>query len=212
MTTVVYTGIAGGYDSPIEQIVPVRLFTDETHPRPEADPRLRAKWWKFRPDLMCPDADVTIWIDGNIRILRPDFPEMCVRALGDADALFMRHPQRDCIHQEVIASRHLHKYDGWPLEEQADHYMREGHPEHWGLAHAAVLVRRNCEQVKRLGEAWWEEMTWSLQDQISLPPLLRTSPLRYRWWVQSPIETGYLHWDGGHCGPNANVEAKGPMA
>lgn len=199
MTTVLYSAIYGDYDTVRPQPVPVRLFTDATHPRPEPDPRHAAKWWKFRPDLACPDADVTVWIDGNVDVLRPDFVEHCADALGDDDALFMRHPQRDDIYEEVTASRYLRKYDGWPLEEQVESYRAAGHPEYWGLAHAALLVRRNCDAVRALGEAWWAECCrWSLQDQLSLPPLLRTMPLRYRWWDVSPVAAGWVHWDGGH--------------
>jgi hypothetical protein len=204
MTTACYSAIYGDYDTIRPQPVPVRLFTDSTlgyrRSGEPIEPRLAAKWWKLRPDLACPDADVTIWIDGNVDVLRPDFLELCTDALGDADALFVRHTQRDDIYEEVTASRMVpRKYDGMPLEEQVESYRAAGHPEHWGLVHAAVLVRRNCTAVRALDEAWWaENVRWSVQDQLSLPPLLRMMPLNWRWWDISPITAGWVHWDGGH--------------
>lgn len=200
MPVVTYTAIYGGFDTIRTQPVPVRLFTEATHPLPYADPRLAAKFWKLRPDLACPDADVTIWVDGSIDILRPDLPELCLAALGDADAIFMRHPERDCIYAEVPASRMVpRKYGGMPLERQVEAYRAAGHPEHWGLFHCALMVRRNTPAVRALDEAWWaENVRWSIQDQLSLPPLLRTIPLDYRVFKVSPIQAGWVRWDGLH--------------
>lgn len=202
MSVVTYSAVYGAFDTIRPQPVPVRLFTEGTHPLPfMPDPRLAAKWWKLRPDLACPDADVTIWIDGSIDILRPDFPDLCLAALGDADAIFMAHPERDDIYEEAVVSGHFAKYDGMPLFDQVCSYRRAGHPEHWGLFHAALLVRRNTPAVQALDEAWWaENVRWSIQDQLSLPPLLRTMPLVWRVFDVSPIQAGWVRW-GPHAQP-----------
>ena len=202
--TVVYSAIYGDFDRSRSQPVPVRLFSEATHLYPlgePADPRLAAKWWKVRPDLACPDADITIWIDGSMDILRPDFVDLCVEALDDADAIFVRHPTRDDIYQEAAASVALAKYRGQPLLAQVEAYRTIlAHPDHWGLMHAGVLVRRNNDRIRALNEAWWTEIArWSLQDQLSLPPMLALSDVRYRWFDVSPIDydefgVPSLHW------------------
>lgn len=202
MTTVIYSAVYGGFDTIRPQPVPVRLFTDATHPLPYADPRLAAKWWKVRPDLACPDADITVWIDGSFDVLVPDLAERCEQALGDADAIFIRHPNRDDIYEEAAVSIHLAKYDGQPILDQACAYKRAGHPEHWGLMHAGMLVRRNTPAVRALMDAWWGEITrWTLQDQLSLPVLLRRSDVRYRWFDTSPMDAGWVRW-GRHIEPD----------
>lgn len=208
MTVAVYSAIYGDFDDFPPQACDVRLFTDATDPLPFTDPRQAAKWWKIRPDLACPDADVTVWIDGRMQVLVPDLAERCVDALGDADALFVRHPFWDCIYRETVESRRWAKYDGMPLEAQAAAYRAAGHPEHWGLMHGGFLVRRNSPCVRRLDIAWGLEMgRWrSLQDQVSLPPLLRTWHGSYRWWERSPLDVhaddlGWVHW-GRHKRPD----------
>ena len=202
---VVYSAVYGGFDAPREQAIPVRRFSEATHPLPQfSDPRLQAKWWKIRPDLACPDADVTIWLDGSMDVLRPDLVDLCLDALGDADAIFIRHPWRDDIYEEAEISSLMTKYAGQPLREQVASYRRAGHPEHWGLMHAGMLVRRNTAAMRAVNEAWWSEIVrWSAQDQISLPPLLRTSDLDYRWFDVSPLDieptdAAWVHWTGAH--------------
>ena len=212
----IYSANYGGWDPPRAQPVAVRMFTDETHPLtlaapyvpergdrahptdPQTQNRLNAKWWKLRPDLACPEAEVTVWIDASVTILRPDIEALALEELGDDDALFMRHPWRDDIYAEQEASHPNMKYDGQPTAGQVAHYRADGHPEHWGLIQTTMLVRRNNARVRALDEAWWDEIVrWSIQDQLSLPYLLRMFTkrrLRWHYWPENPIAAGWLRW------------------
>lgn len=198
-----YSAVYGDFDEERPQPVHIARFTDTTHPLPQyADSRLAAKWWKARPDLACPDAEVTVWLDGSFDVLVPDLAQRCLAALGEADAIFIRHPWRDCIYDEAEVSLHLAKYDGQPLLDQACAYRRAGHPEHWGLMHAGMLVRRASPAMDAVNRAWWDEIVrWSLQDQLSLPPLLRTMPVRFKWFEESPMDAGWVRW-GRHREPD----------
>jgi hypothetical protein len=152
-----------------------------------------------------------------MEVLRPDLTQLCLAALGRDDAIFVRHPQRDDIYDEAALSIHMGKYAGMPLLEQVNAYRRAGHPEHWGLMHAGMLVRRNNARMRAVNEAWWDEIVrWSVQDQLSLPPLLRTMPLEYRWFDVAPLDMtphglapgmGWVRW-GTHVEPDVLV----PMA
>lgn len=204
----IYSANYGGWDPLRIQPVPVRMYNDESHPIEMADPRmaakylddlqwprLAAKWWKVRPDLACPDAEVTVWIDGSMTLLVPDLMDRALAELGDDDALFMRHPWRDCIFEEAESSALVHKYFGQPTAAQVESYRAAGHPEHWGLVHSGLIVRRDTPAVRALDEAWWAEITrWTIQDQLSLPPLLRTMPLRWHYWPVDPITAGWVRW------------------
>src|SRR5207244_2518916 len=111
------------------------------------------------------------------------FEELALAELGADDALFMSHPWRDCIYDEREASHPNPKYDGQPTDEQVTSYRDQGHPEHWGLIHSGLIVRRDNERVRAFDESWWQEIVrWSIQDQLSLPPLLRTMDLRWHYW------------------------------
>jgi hypothetical protein len=218
----IYSANYGGWDPPRAQPVPVQMFTERDHPlantaryiRPgyqhvghshpgqnSTQHRLDAKWWKCRPDLACPGEEVTIWIDSSVTILRPDFEALCLAELGDDDALFMRHPWRDCIYTEAKASQVPeldHKYGGMFVSDQMAAYREAGHPEHWGLIQSTVLVRRDNERTRVLNDQWWNEITyWSIQDQVSLPYLLRKATkrrLRWHYWPVNPIKAGWLRW------------------
>jgi hypothetical protein len=38
-------------------------------------------------------------------------------------------------------------------------------------------------------------LRWSAQDQLSLPPLLRTMDVKWHWWPEHPIfDLGWLRW------------------
>ncbi len=200
----IYSANYGDYEPVRPQPSSVSMFSDITIPPVITDwqrvgtavPRMDAKWWKVKPELACPGAEVTVWIDGSVTLLVPDFYERAVAELGDDDALFMAHPWRDCIYDEREASHPNGKYDGQPTREQVETYRAAGHPEHWGLIQTTVMVRRDTPRMRAVNEAWWAEMLrWSVQDQLSLPPLLRTMDLRWHAWPEHPIfDLGWLRW------------------
>ncbi len=208
--TTVYSAAYGGYDAPRPQPVPVRMFTDRTHPLPGlADPRMAAKWWKLRPDLAVPEDEVTVWVDAAQDIRSASFADEMEALLGDDEMVLFRHETRDDIHLEVIASRRGLKYDPFPLEEQALEYRIAGHPDHWGMAHACLIVRRNTPAVRAFDEAWWAECErWSPQDQVSLPHILRQSGVRWRW-AESPVSRWLAQQR--HSGADAWRRPGGPL-
>jgi len=209
VTAQIYSAIYGGYDL-VRDRPGVTLFTEADEPLTELPlNRLRAKWWKVIPHIACPAADVTVWIDGNMDVRIPDLAERCVAELGDDDMLFIRHPWRDDIYEEAVESLKMSKYRGMPLLEQVRSYRRSGHPKHWGLVHGGLLVRRNTPAVVDFDRTWWHEIVrWSVQDQLSLPPLLRRSDLRWHWWPVSPLDDvpGDAGWVSRHAGAHARPD------
>jgi hypothetical protein len=183
----VITSIYGGYDqpaAPAPQDVDCDwlLVTDRqadcwpwktiVEPRPGLHPRLAAKVAKCRPDWYT-DADITIWVDGHVRIGHPGFVGWAAGSLGHASVAQLRHPQRQRIAEEAALSARLPKYAGQPVAAQAAHYLEGGFPDGWGLWAAGIIVRRTSPAVRVLGDGWLaEQARWSLQDQVSEAPLL----------------------------------------
>lgn len=206
MSVAVITSCYGGYDKPrppttqdvecewvLVTDVPVDVpgWRVVVEPRPHAHPRLAAKVAKFRPDLYS-DADTLVWIDSHVVVHSDQFVGSLVLWLGDHDLAMFRHPLRQSILAEAMASAGLPKYDGQTVLEQAAHYVDEGHDPNYGLWCTGISVRRNLFQLRRFGENWLLENTrWTYQDQISLPPLIA------RHWTT--IRMGDLpaeHWGG----------------
>lgn len=145
----------------------------------ESDPKatvgmLRHKYWKCHPAEAVPDADVTMWIDASLLVVADQYAKRCLEALGDDDWCAVRHPHRDCIYSEAAFSATLPRYDADTLNRQVAVYRAMDHPEHWGLVATGANVRRHTPAAIELGEHWWWEIiTRSHQDQLSLPVLLR---------------------------------------
>lgn len=204
MKITVMSSVYGAYDNPPpppEQTVDVDwvMVTDAydipgwhtvTEPRDHTHPRLAAKVAKCRPDLYT-DADVTVWLDGSVGIESPKLIESMVEWLGDGQIAQWEHPARRAIVDEAEASVDLPKYAGQSVRQQAAHYVAAGYPDGWGLWATGLIVRRQTDSVRRLGD-WWlrEQMRWTYQDQISEAPLLHRLRLR-------PVPLPPDEW----CGP-----------
>ena len=144
MSIAVYTAIVGGYDDlPSHPSVPgvdFHAFVDQSCDREDwavhpvtmvtdLHPRMTAKWYKLHPHLCLPGYDYTVWIDGSHQIVDPGYPEDCVRVIDDSGIALHRHPGRDCIYDEAVASiAYPEKYGTQPVMEQVTAYRAAGHP------------------------------------------------------------------------------------
>lgn len=211
MKVAIYTAIYGGYETvkPLKDLnIPAYLYTDDpSHAEVGWDvrvvphgiatvkgnpavtaPMLAHKWWKCHPHLACPDADVSLWIDGSMEIAVDDYVERSLAALGSDDWTCVPHPARNCIYPEAAFSATLARYDAQAIHAQAHFYGSVvGHPMNWGLVATGANVRRHTPEVIELGQQWWQEcINWSHQDQLSLPVLLRLNEGKVKWNMNMP--------------------------
>lgn len=211
MRLTVYSAIYGGYDRP-KSAFPVGekcvLFTDDRYLKAPgwevryepldwiSTPMLRAKWWKTHPELAVPDTDVSVWIDGSLAP-GPIFGSRCRDALGKMDVAFTPHPLRTCIYTECDASMGLPKYDAARMLQQVGYYRKMGHPENWGLFASGAMTRRHNNRVEQFNHEWWQHnITWTWQDQLSLPYVLRTHP-EILWDTTMPWAAWWGHVEHG---------------
>ncbi|HVQ38571.1 MAG TPA: glycosyltransferase domain-containing protein [Pyrinomonadaceae bacterium] len=137
--------------------------------------RSRRKDGRLFEDLRrSPTYDYCIWIDASAQILKNDFAEFLISHVGQFGIAMLRHPDRDCIFDEVLACINLRNLKGLPLSEQVEHYRRQGYPEHNGLFAGGLIVRDlQAGRLKSINSQWWKEnLRWSSRDQLSLPYLL----------------------------------------
>lgn len=182
----------GGYDTPrvqATQDVPVDwvLVTDTPGVAPEPwrviehettdDPRLAAKRPKMLPAEYA-DSRFVIWLDANMQVTSRSFARETVEVVHDGVGVW-KHPRRDCIYAEVEASLGAEsqdeKYAGMPLREQAEAYRAAGHPEHAGLYACGTIAWDTSDaRAMQAGRLWLHECEhWTVQDQVSLPVVLR---------------------------------------
>lgn len=113
------------------------------------------------------DTEYSIWIDGNIRLLKSP-EEIIERYLKDHDFAVFRHPTRDCVFDEFIQCAKLNLDDTETIIEQAKAYEDAGFAKHKGLNECGILIRRHTPKVEAFNNAWWGEYTrYSRRDQVS---------------------------------------------
>lgn len=147
-----------------------------------------------------------IWADGSFA-LQPGFVKWMLEHLGDADAVFFRHPERSTIVEEMefvysgmsqagaIGNYLRARYRSEPMREQVQSYLQEGPaPEAMPLISSGLFLRRNTNRVNRAFEQWYIENTkWSIQDQLSLPYIIWKSGLRVNYIPGNLIYKGPYH-------------------
>ena len=135
--------------------------------RTQASSRMTARWHKLNAHLALPDTDYSLYMDGTFRL---NLDPVCALTwfLGRHSIAMMKHPDRDCIFDEIQACIRYRKDDANILEAQAAAYRAEGYPAQHGLVASGVMLRRHDERTRRSNEAWWQELqAHSQRDQCS---------------------------------------------
>jgi len=162
---------------------------------PAWEPRRTARHYKCMPHLYFPDADVWIWVDGNVRMLIPSL--VAIGHWLKHDLATFNHPDRVCVYDEVKACIKYKKDKPATLNAQAAVYRKAGMPEKWGLAGTRVVIRRNTPLTLRLNEMWWAEVeNRSDRDQVSFPYVCRKLGLRWdklAGWAGNPGDPNFLY-------------------
>jgi hypothetical protein len=133
------------------------------------------------------DANVTIWIDGNAKLIKTP-EEIVEKYLQDYDLAMFKHGGRNCIYDEAIEVARLGLDDVELIIEQAKYYEDKGFPKQRGLMSGYFIIRRNNQKTSDLNEAWWADYTrFCRRDQLSLMPAIDKTGVRF-----NPIAEGWL--------------------
>jgi hypothetical protein len=161
------SGSVGGRPVWEQRVVPAEWGTRRT-----------ARHYKTLPHRYLPDADVWIWVDGNVR--GRVHPLALVQRYLKHDLAIYDHWDRRCLYTEAVFCAKIRKDDPQVLAAQVERYRKAGMPRNWGLAATRAVMRRNTEAIRALNEAWWAEIErGSLRDQVSLPYVCREADLRW---------------------------------
>lgn len=167
----VYTAITGEKD---ELRTDIKCFTEY----PEFKrPVLNAKIYKILSHQFL-DTDISIWVDGNIKLLIPE-KRLVKEWLGDADMAVWKHFDRDDVYEEGMAAIGLGGEQVPYIEKHLEYYEEIDFPHHTGLAECNVLIRRHNQAIKNFNNAWWGEICrHSNRDQLSFPKVLLEYPIK----------------------------------
>jgi len=191
---IVYTSIFGKYDIPQEplfcpdnceffiltdqKILPntkwKKVNTEHVIPNFEELSNVeKNRYCKMMPFELFPEADYTIYIDGNIRVIT-DLTEL-VNRCGDYGMAFHAHKARKCVYDEVEACKIMGKANPRDLEELKTYLLHSGFPKDYGMLECNAIVRNNtCKIMQKVMKEWWAEFLKhdAKRDQLTLPFVL----------------------------------------
>lgn len=171
---IILTANYRGFDRDVPNVPGIIVYDEKRRDNGTLEGRYLGKAPKCAPHLLGhKDSDV-IWVDASMRFRIPVAPVLeLLRDLVPIGGMgLFRHRHRDCIYTEAAHSLTMPQYRRQPLVQQTRHYQREGHPAGWGLWECGIIVWRGAQHV--IGARWLaEQLTWSSQDQISLPYVVR---------------------------------------
>jgi Protein of unknown function (DUF616). len=129
-------------------------------------PVKRNRYVKMHPQVLFPEYDYSIYLDGNIEVIG-DISTFINRNHSGI-SLFI-HPLRNCIFYEALALANYQKVSGGDICMQMMDYLKEGMQPLYGLPEMGVIVREHHkEQCIKLMDDWWEEFNRRPQrDQLS---------------------------------------------
>jgi len=132
------------------------------------DPSRNAKVHKVLAHKYLDGYKYVLWMDANISLIVPAKILVSKYLRKNNIALFRHNTGRNCIYDEANVCMNL-KLDSIDLiKEQIFHYKKEGYPEHNGLFECTILLRKNCDEVKKFNNFWWVEICrYSKRDQLS---------------------------------------------
>lgn len=152
-----------------EKTSPLVPFWEQRIVKSPYGPRKMARYYKTMAHKVLRGADVSIWVDANIRLLLQ--PQRAVAHwLKGSNLAAFKHPDRNCLFSEAAICIEWRKGDKQKIGPQMKAYRKAGMPRGWGLASTRCVIRRHTKQIAKLNEAWWSEIkTYSIRDQVSLP-------------------------------------------
>lgn len=111
--------------------------------------------------------DESIWMDGSI-LLKRDPWLLIDGQFGNSDFAFMKHPDRNCVFEEIEACAVQGKDSRSNLESVRSQLVNAGYPQNNGLISGGFIYRRHKTQVKQLFRDWMRNITeFSRRDQLS---------------------------------------------
>ena len=203
MTITVLTSITGGKDELVNSqekgnaLFKAFVDTDIASPTWQTkhaydrftDSRRNSRIHKILAHNYC-DTEYSIWIDGNLSLLKPP-EELIQRYLKDHDIAVFRHPNRNCIYEEAKVCADMGIEDRATLEKQTTQYKKKGYVEQKGLCECGVILRRNTRKVEAFNAMWWAEYcTHSKRDQISFMYAVERSGIRVNIITEPWIKVG----------------------
>lgn len=139
------------------------------------------RYIKLHPHEFFQDADYSIYVDGNVKIVS-FLGSYLMKTKAKTGIAVYAHNQRGCAYAEANACILRKKGNKENIEQQMKKYSEEGFPENFGLYECTIIaVDLKNDTSCRILETWWKEFvdSQSLRDQLSLPYVMWKNGFQY---------------------------------
>lgn len=200
---VVYTVIFDGYDA----VFPVKrrdesfdhvLISDREAPQGSGWQSLTAppeiadfnsaqknRWCKFFPHRIFPDHDISVYIDGNIQLLKPLHELVSGFRMQGAGMGLFKHPVRQSVAEELQACLALGKLSAGAariVTERLEQYESADLNRNPLTENGVIFRSHHAPHLDETMTQWWSEYNRVGRDQIALPWVLQQSLLDVAVW------------------------------
>lgn len=180
-----YTANVGEYRPPRNDIL---CYTEDKLGNPHYSSRL----YKILSHIYNTD-DWSVYIDADIH-LPHGLEEKLIAEVEQSGKLVgaFLHPWRDCVYEEAREIVRLGKDTQENVDVSVKMLREAGYPDHGGLYHCAILVRKNTSLVQELNRRWWQAIcVGSKRDQLLFPLIYQDvlhvfsgGAYKYKRWVR----------------------------
>lgn len=194
--------VAQFFPEGVEQVV-FHRFTDEDFP-PIAGltPRMQYRLPKLFGWQMFPGFDIYLWLDGVFSLTRTDALQWFVQNLGEADAAFFKHPQRNTIQEEVDhieqklkeGSKYMvPRYKNGLHKEQMEEISKDPNYVDDTLYTSTAFIYKNNVNTQ-IALKWWQyyQSRYFTCDQVALPYALFKEKIKVNILPGDQYHSDYL--------------------
>ena len=131
--------------------------------------RRSAKIPKILPSVVVPGYDYYVWLDSTHQLAV--HPSIIIETfMKNCSMGVFRHPFRNCVYDEAAVIKDV-CYDHKDLvDSQMSFYADQKYKKDNGLYELTAFITKNCNETRRLGWMWWEQICkYSSRDQLSFP-------------------------------------------
>lgn len=170
--------------------------------------RLKGKIFKMLAWEEFPDYDYYIWMDSTFHMLKTKAVEYALRSIGDSDMCLFLHPERTTVRSEIdyVLNRLAWKdpyicsrYEGERLIEQSNSYNKDmNFTDDTLFAAGCFIYSKNLvknREYNLMKEWFYHNCIWSVQDQISLPYLIKKFQVSYNIFDTGVYNNPYFQFD-----------------
>lgn len=142
---------------------------------------LANRYVKMHPHELFTEADYSIYVDGNVKIV--SFPGAYLPGtMGKAGLAIYAHGRRNCVYDEAQICIMRKKGKKAFIERQMQRYSAEGFPANYGLYECTIIATDlKNDNSRQIVESWWQEFmdSQSFRDQLSLPYVMWKNGFEY---------------------------------